>query len=344
MPPGFGLERVLAGQDGPIAVTFDAAGNAILAEEGGGGRILRLTPAGAVDQVAAGGFPLPLGGLSVHDGLIDIAAGGSVLELPEQGGTRKPLAVGLRGPLTGLVLARDGQLLLGVAGTGHVAAMPSAGGPALVAWGGLHVPTGLALGPDGSLYVADDSSGGDRILRLGPAPGAAPVPVATLDSGAAAVGIALPPPGPFASAGADLYVAVAGGVDTVNLATGAVRPFLTTPGPGGLRRPAGIAFSPDGRTLYIADVGDTIANVPLPLTGALWRVVAMDGPLVASPAQDTASPAMQVTPEPGPQNKVRAGTPQAIPWYRQPHVLMYAAGALILLALVVIAQFRRTRL
>jgi DNA-binding beta-propeller fold protein YncE len=342
----FALEDVLAGQDGPVAVAFDGAGRPIVAEEGGGGEILRLDPGARPTTIAAGGFPLPVGGLAVANGTIAVAASGAILEVPEQGGSRRAVAVGLRGPLTGLATGADGRLYVGVAGTGHVADLPWGGGTPLVAAAGLHTPTGLAVGPSGSLYIVDDTATGDEVLRL--APGASAHVIARLPAGDVAAGIAVAPPGPFRlgadPAQPDLYVAVNGGIDVVDPQSGAVQPFLASVDGDGPRRPAGIAFSPDGRSLYIADLGQTLANVPLPTTGAVWRVAAIDGPAGTAPVAGTPStPAIQVSPAPGPQNKVRPIAPPR-PWYRQPHVVLAGAGALVIVAGLLLLQFRRSRL
>jgi sugar lactone lactonase YvrE len=344
LPPGFALEQILGGQDGPVAVALDETGVPFVAEEGGGGRILRLTPGGGATTVAAGGFPLPLGGLLARRGVIDLAAAGAILQLPAQGGARRTLAVGMRGPLTGLAAGPDGSLYVGVTGTGHVAALPWAGGVPQVAVASLNQPTGLAFSAHGDLYVADDGAGGDELLEVRPSqagPAAAPRRIARLPADAVAAGIAVAPPGPFRPGPeAVVYVAVSGGIDAVDVLTGQVRPFLTTLAAGGPRRPAGIAFAPDGRALYIADLGQTFANVPLPGTGAVWRVMAVAGPAPAEAGP--AAPAVRVTPAPGPQNKVRPVAPP-LPWYRQPHAVLAGAGALLVLALLLLVQFRRTR-
>lgn len=336
LPSGFAVQRVLGGQDGPVAVAFDpSSGAAFVAEEGGSGEILRLRTSGAPATVAAGGFPLPIGGIVARDGVVDVAAGGAILQVPQRGGSRKPLAVGMRGPVTGLVATASGRLFVGVTGTGHVATLPWAGGPPMVAAAGLGTPTGLALSGGGAhLYVVADNAGSDEIVRIRPndAPDNPRQVVATLPAAAAAAGIAVAPPGPFGPAGT-LYVAVSGGIDAVDPATGAVRPFLVSAGAGGPRRPAGIAFSPNGRSLLIADVGATFASVPLPLTGAVWEV---------SASRAAAVPAIQVSPAPGPQNKARPLPPPSA-WYRHPDALLGGAAVLVVLAAVLLAQFRRRR-
>jgi glucose/arabinose dehydrogenase len=348
LPTGFVLERVLTGLDAPVAAAVDPTGQVVVAEEGGGGTILRLAPDGRVTTLAQGGFPLPVGGLVATGDAVVVAAGGDVIRLSAAGG-REPLAVGLHGPLTGLALGPDGRVYVGVLGTGHVAAVAGPGSPVQVVADGLQGPAGVAFGPDGRLYVVDDGPAGDAVAALTPGSGPARVaPLAVLPPADAAAGLALAAPGsPFAAFG-QAFVAVAGGVAAVDASSGQMRPFLADGGSGSPVRPVDVVFAADGQSLYVVDAGQVIAGLPVPGTGALWRIVAAapaaPAPAAPAPAAQPAPsptyPPMQVTPEPGPQNKVRPA-PAPAPWYQRTDVLYGAIVGLLVLAAALLVRFRR---
>jgi len=229
------------------------------------------------------------------------------------------------------------------------------------AWG-LRNPFGVAWGPDGRLYVAEngfdergsrpianaadnlwaveqgawygwpDYASGIPVTDARFKPGYAeqpeflmeehpPVgtPLVTFAEHAAVTQLAAGPGGPF---GRHLYVGQFGDmtpltgqterptgyqVARVDPATGAVEPFFYTRpgarGPAGLeyfatagpKRPVGVAFSPDGGALYVADFGAfTIVTgaapvpTPVPGTGVVWRITRsgtrVDGPTGVSAA------------------------------------------------------------
>ena len=161
------------------------------------------------------------------------------------------------------------------------------GSPALQAR--FHDPTGLAVGPHGAIYVAD--TGNLRVRRVGPGPDALVSTVAgngTVDfSGTSgpAIDTELAVPSSvavsahgavyIADTGANLVLAVdpsTGRVTTV-AGNGTANPLVfhpqSPPGPGSaleesLDAPVGLAISPSGRTLYVADqLGEQVLAIDL---------------------------------------------------------------------------------
>jgi len=160
------------------------------------------------------------------------------------------------------------------------------GGPALLAQ--LYQPSGIALGPDGSLYIAD--SGDNRVRRVAAGPdGTIPVTATiTTVAGTGAVGsggdggpatkaqlaypssVALNPHGDLYIAdennGAVREVALDGTIATIAGNGQACYPYTATCGDGGpasraqLESPTGVAVGPDG-SLYVADFFNRVRRV-----------------------------------------------------------------------------------
>ncbi|MCF6324308.1 MAG: putative Ig domain-containing protein [Gammaproteobacteria bacterium] len=157
-----------------------------------------------------------------------------------------------------------------VAGSGGSGAYSGDGGPATEAKLDLHSSPGMALGPDGSLYIADVSN--HRVRRVGPDGIITTVAGRSVwgfsgDGGPATEASFLFPTGIALAPDGSLYisdnrnhrirrVAVDGIVTTV-VGTG-VQGYAGDGGPAvqaQLRFPAGLAFAPDGY-LYIADASN----------------------------------------------------------------------------------------
>ena len=113
-------------------------------------------------------------------------------------------------------------------------------------------PTGVALGPDGALYVAQFS--GNDVVRYDPATGKKSVFVA-----AGAGGLANPRGLTFGPDG-NLYVIGSGGVLRFTGATGAFLDTFVPQGSGGLASPYDLAFGPGG-DLYVTSNSDGYARI-----------------------------------------------------------------------------------
>lgn len=125
---GYRLEAVAAGFTYPTSLTFDGRGNAYVGEAGfsygpakseGGGRILRVTPDGAVTEVARG-FRGPVTAITYHRGFFHVAEGafpGRVLQVGLDG-SRRVLVDGLRSGAdhytSDIVFGPDGRMYFGV--------------------------------------------------------------------------------------------------------------------------------------------------------------------------------------------------------------------------------------
>ena len=120
----------------PTGLAADGDGNLYIANTHAG-EILRVTPEGAVTKAAAG-LDSPMG-LCWHDGTLYIA----------ETGARRILTL------------RDGQIAV-LAGSGDEGGQD---GPATEA--GFFAPEGLAVGDDGSVYVADAVGAAVRVIRDG---------------------------------------------------------------------------------------------------------------------------------------------------------------------------------
>ncbi len=225
------------------------------------------------------------------DGIITTVAGNGSESLSGDGGLAT--AAGLRGP-SSVAVGPDGSLYISnginrqnVPWDNHrirrvgpdgiittVAGNPDTGsggdgGPAVNA--GLTFPSGIALGPDGSLYFADINN--SRIRRIDPIGIITTVagtgnPAFSGDGGPAVAANVSPVGVAFGSDGS-LYIADAGtqrirrvGSDGIitTVAGGGVQNADLSGGDGGpavgayMQQPSGIALGPDGN-LYIADIG-----------------------------------------------------------------------------------------
>jgi DNA-binding beta-propeller fold protein YncE len=159
----------------------------ILVADGGGGRVLRITAPGTVEELATG-LRRPAGVGVLPDGAVAVTdeAAGTLVRL-EPDGTRSPLASGLRSPQD-LALTASSVLVVEAAGA-RVVAVPHAGGEPVPLASNLPLGTpdggtrevldglpqmipgpivpfaGIDIGPDGRVYVAGDRTGTVVVLE-----------------------------------------------------------------------------------------------------------------------------------------------------------------------------------
>ena len=160
--------------------------------------------------------------------------------------------------------------------TGGENAAPAASGiqlptgfRAFVYYQGLRNPTSLAFGPDGRLYIAEQSG---RILSLGQQNGQGSDARANVQVAGVTLGIA------FRPGTRDLYISSTG---RVLLAHGADDGTFSEPKTIGINLPTGrhqndeIAFTPDGKSFYLG-VGSTCdaCKETNPLSAAILRISA----------------------------------------------------------------------
>ena len=154
------------------------------------------------------------------------------------------------------------ELFVSSAGTSRIMqfdAGPATGNPgSFFANAGLETPYGLAIGPDGNLYVANDRSGSDNIKVYNGETGS-PLAGAPQGTGTfATAGVSAPRDIAFRPNG-NLLVSVetSAGVGVVREydgTTGAlIGPFIST---ANLDRPQGIAFGPTGDFFVASDASD----------------------------------------------------------------------------------------
>lgn len=214
----------------PSALAYDTGGglwvadtfnNRLVRFDGAGG-VLAQTPAGALSRTR-GLAALPDGNVLATDSgggrLVQVDPAGNVTT--RRGGLNRPTAVAFGGPGGGRAYVAGSRLIIDDATGGRVAP------PDAQYWDGAQ---GLAVGPDGTLYVAEDRPGtpnGARVLRGTPR--------------------------------------IGGGFDWETI-LGEGR------GPNQVTDPANLALSPDGRTLLVADAGNS-------------RVLRLDAPGSAPPAR-----------------------------------------------------------
>ena len=137
---------------------------------------------------------------------------------------------------------------------------------------GLITPRGLAIGPDGQLYVSSFSDG--RVLRFDGTSGAFVDTFVTQGSGG------LLNPEKLIFAGGALLVSDwgAGAVRSYDAATGASNGDLIAPGVAGLSQPDDMIFGPDGK-LYVSSTG-TGEVLRFTATGGFDRVFASGNGLI----------------------------------------------------------------
>ena len=176
------------------------------------------------------------------------------------GGLSGPRAVAVEPGPAGTILVAD-------TGNDRVRRLdPASGAWSTVALGGATVsrPFGVAATADGTIYVADTER--DRILTLAGGGAATPLP--------APPGAALARPTGLFGQGASLWIADTGNSRILRLATGTGawdRIGGDGRAPGRFVAPTGVAVSPDGATLVVADGGNhriqrfTLSGAPGPV-------------------------------------------------------------------------------
>ncbi|MGX6447463.1 NHL repeat-containing protein [Patulibacter sp. S7RM1-6] len=207
---GSGIGQLLL----PEALAYDGAGNLWVADTYNG-RLVQFDPTGyAVRTTAPGAWSRPRGLASAPDGSVVATNGGkgTVVRVGADGSTTV-LRSGLRRP-GAVTVGADGRIVVATAST----IVDVATGARIAAPDGASAwdhPQGLALAPDGALYVAEAREkvpGGARIVRGTPD-----------------------------GAGGYAWEAIAG----------------EGSGLGQVVDPAALAVSPDGRTLLVADAGNS---------------------------------------------------------------------------------------
>ncbi|MGB0920913.1 MAG: hypothetical protein ACPG1C_06255 [Alphaproteobacteria bacterium] len=152
----------------PMDVAIDPTG-AVFVSEAGTGNILRLSSNLKTRQVIASGLQLPTGLAIGPDGALYVGeyGTGKVLRLDPTGGAHSEFATGLNGA-EGFTFGPDGRLYVADVPKQRIIAIGQDRSREVIASGlpiglpaaegGLpqNIPTGLAFGPDGSLYVSAD--------------------------------------------------------------------------------------------------------------------------------------------------------------------------------------------
>ncbi|MGH8584547.1 MAG: RHS repeat-associated core domain-containing protein [Gammaproteobacteria bacterium] len=275
-----GLRATMTTVAGSALGGFSGDGGPATAAALGGLPGLALGPDGSLYIADAGNHRIRRVG---PNGIITTVAGTGATGFSGDGGPAT--AASLSGPF-GLALSLDGSLYIAdqfhhrirrvgpdgiittVAGTGAIG-ISGDGGPATAA--ALNSPFGVALGPDGSLYIAD--GGNNRIRRVGP--DGIITTVAGMgffgfsgDGGPATAAALYLPLGLALGLDGSLYIADTGnnrirrvgpdGIITTVAGTGRFGGTGGFSGDGGpataavLNMPSGVALGPDG-SLYIAD-------------------------------------------------------------------------------------------
>ncbi|MGA2217527.1 MAG: chitobiase/beta-hexosaminidase C-terminal domain-containing protein, partial [Terracidiphilus sp.] len=203
----------------PYSVSVDGAGDLFVADEGAAA-VFEIA-AGATTPVEIGtGFSKPAATTFDANGNLYVAdfANNDIIEIPNRGGV--------------LVPASQSTL---------VASTVTFGGTAL------SEPSGLAVGPDGVLYIAD--FGNARVVTYNLSSG---------DTGVRVTGLSHPW-GVAVDAADNLYVANTGGGNVLVYSGGGV---VTTLTPAGVTKPWGVAVEPSGSVLISDKATGNVVRVP----------------------------------------------------------------------------------
>ncbi|MGD9696815.1 MAG: hypothetical protein AB7V42_14285 [Thermoleophilia bacterium] len=328
---GDGIISTAAGTDGPDGGDGGPAVSAAISMPWG------------VAAAADGSFLIPDTGRSRvrrvgADGVITTVAGTGVSGNTGDGGPAT--AAQLSAP-AGVAVAPDGTMFVSdysanrvrrIAPDGTITAFAGTGTLGFAGDGGpaagarLSGPWGLALGPDGSLYIADMGNG--RIRRVAPDgtittfAGSSPAPAFSGDGG----------PAPSAELSSPTGVAVApdGSVFIADNGNGRIRKVAadgtiatiagggaSSPGDGGpasaasLSAPAGVAVAPGGSILLTDTYKNRIRRVTNAWTPAADPAPAPAPPPAATPAPAEPHAAPPAAPAPGRASAVLLGRPVA---------------------------------
>jgi sugar lactone lactonase YvrE len=205
----------------PYSVSVDAAGDMAIADFAGAvDWIPAGSPSGTGPTEIGSGFGKPSATAFDANGNLYIAdfANNEIVEIPNVSGALKPAS--------------------------QFTAIPDT---ATFAGTALKEPSGLGVGPDGTLYIAD--FGNSRVVSWNPITGQSAIPVTGLKS----------PWGVAVDSANDIYVADTGnGNVLVNWASGAT----TTLAPAGVTKPWGVAIDPSGSLLVSDKATGNIVRVP----------------------------------------------------------------------------------
>lgn len=111
------------------------------------------------------GFPFPVGGAQVYS----VPAGGGT-PVALTAGFTNIIDIAVDGAGTGYVLEHDADGLLGPGTAGRLVRVNANGTTTVLANANLTKPGGIAIGPDGAIYVTNNSisAGGGEVVRLTP--------------------------------------------------------------------------------------------------------------------------------------------------------------------------------
>ncbi len=256
----------------PTDVAVDGAGNLFIADQGN--NVIRLvTPAGQISTFAGGGTHA-----SGSDGLGDqgpatsaILYGPSAVTVDSSGNL---FIADSYHHLVREVIAISNQIVV-VAGGGKGGGNDGYGDGGAATNAVLSNPTGLAIGGNGNLYIADTAHSSVRVVSL--TSGTINVvagdgaPGYSGDGGAAANAALDNPSALRVDAAGDLFIADSGNnvVREIQAASGVISTLLTTgaglSAPATLYNPSGLALGPGG-TILIADTGNNMVRQVLPGT------------------------------------------------------------------------------